>query len=140
MSKLVIAIEPNGRPPARNVVFLIMRDANAAAGFVGESAEYCATLRDSQNEIHGGVVAEAVWNWLYVATLVVKPEWRRRNYGSALLDGSELWARRLGCRGAWLTTTSFQAPAFYERHGYTIFGTLPSSPAGETTYFFRKIF
>ena len=40
------------------------------------------------------------------------------------MNDAEREAIRRGCRGAWLDTYSFQARGFYERLGYTIFGTI----------------
>ncbi len=34
--------------------------------------------------------------------------------------------------------TEVQAPGFYERLGYTIFGTLEDYPPGHSRFFFRK--
>jgi len=38
----------------------------------------------------------------------------------------------------YLDTFSFQAPAFYQRHGYQVFGTLPDFTPGHQRYFFTK--
>jgi hypothetical protein len=40
----------------------------------------------------------------------------------------------------WLDSFSFQAPGFYKKLGYSVFGTLPDFPKGETRYFFSKRF
>ncbi len=37
-------------------------------------------------------------------------------------------ARRRGCREAVVTTINFQAPEFYRRHGYQIFGQVDCAP------------
>ena len=47
-------------------------------------------------------------------------------------------ARRRGCRGIWLDSFTFQAPGFYQRLGYEIFGALDDYPPGDKRCFLRK--
>ena len=47
-------------------------------------------------------------------------------------------AMKRGCHAAWLDTFEFQARAFYERIGYSCFGTLPDFPKGSSRYFMSK--
>jgi hypothetical protein len=43
-----------------------------------------------------------------------------------------------GCRKSWLDTFSFQAPGFYEKNGYVVFGELSEYSPGHKRYFLRK--
>lgn len=43
-----------------------------------------------------------------------------------------------GCTFIYLDTFSFQAPAFYEKHGYEVFGTLDNFSEGVKQYFLQK--
>ena len=47
-------------------------------------------------------------------------------------------ARQRGCIGAYLDTFGFQAPNFYPKHGYEIFGTIEDHPRGSRRVFFKK--
>jgi hypothetical protein len=47
-------------------------------------------------------------------------------------------ARWRGARNAYLDTFSFQAPDFYQRHGYRVFGELVDFPPGHTRYYMTK--
>jgi hypothetical protein len=38
-----------------------------------------------------------------------------------------------------LSTHSFQAPAFYAKHGYTVCGEVPDYPSGYAQIFLRKV-
>jgi hypothetical protein len=49
-------------------------------------------------------------------------------------------ARQRLCLGAWLDTFSFQARGFYERLGYTVFGTINDFPPGHSRIFMKKRF
>jgi hypothetical protein len=52
---------------------------------------------------------------------------------------SELeWLRRRGAKHAHLDTFSFQAPGFYHKHGYRVFGELPDFPPGHRRYYLTK--
>jgi ribosomal protein S18 acetylase RimI-like enzyme len=44
-----------------------------------------------------------------------------------------------GCRYARLATGNYQAPAFYQKLGYTLYGTLEHCPPGETAFYFWKL-
>ena len=47
---------------------------------------------------------------------------------------------RRGCAGVRLDTTSFQAPDFYKRHGYTEFGRIDGYPPGHARIWLMKRF
>jgi GNAT superfamily N-acetyltransferase len=95
-------------------------------------------LRNSDDEIVGGVLAEVGWGWLHVGILWVDERFRGRGHGARLLAATEVEARRAGCRGVFLDTFSFQARPFYEANGYEVFGTLEDFPPGHERYFLRK--
>ena len=47
-------------------------------------------------------------------------------------------AAHRGCTVVFLSTMTFQAPRFYEKCGYTAFGTLPHAPADLGRIWFAK--
>ena len=47
-------------------------------------------------------------------------------------------ARQRGAKNSYLDTFSFQAPEFYKRNGYHVFGELQDFPPGHQRYFFTK--
>lgn len=98
----------------------------------------CYTIQGSDHVIAGGVVAQIYWEWLYVDLMWMKEELRLRGYGSRLLTLVENEARKRGAKHAFLDTFSFQAPDFYKKHGYHIFGELHDFPAGHMRYFMTK--
>lgn len=65
---------------------------------------------------------------------------RGSGLGASLMRRAEEEAVRRGCRGAWLDTFSFQARGFYERLGYTVFGTIQDYPPGHRRHFMQKTF
>lgn len=98
----------------------------------------CFALYAPDQEIVGGALGELHWEWLHLDLLWVKEELRGRGYGHHLLTTIEDGARQRGARNVYLDTFSFQAPDFYKRHGYQVFGELPDFPAGHRRYFLTK--
>jgi GNAT superfamily N-acetyltransferase len=98
----------------------------------------CFVLHAPDQVIVGGVIGETYWDWLYIDLLWVKDELRGRGYGHRLLMRTEDEARQRGAKNAYLDTFSFQAPDFYKRHGYQVFGKLEDFPPGHQRYFLMK--
>jgi len=74
-------------------------------------------------------------HWLWVAEA-----YRGRGVGSELLGRAEEDARRNYCRGVYLDTFTFQAPAFYDKHGYREFGRIDDFPQGHSRIWLAKRF
>jgi GNAT superfamily N-acetyltransferase len=63
---------------------------------------------------------------------------RHRGLGTKLFEAAEQEARRRGCTQIVLMTFSFQAPAFYERHGFEVIATIGDHPRGYRNLLMRK--
>jgi GNAT superfamily N-acetyltransferase len=73
--------------------------------------------------------------------LVYLPETLRgRDIGARMMAMAEEEARRRGCRAGVLYTISFQAPGFYNRLGWRVFGEIPCDPPGTSRVFLTKHF
>lgn len=94
--------------------------------------------RDADGALRGGVWGELYWGWLFIQSLWVDDARRGQGLGSALLRRIEALAVERGITRAHLETTSFQAPAFYARHGYQVVGQLDGKPPGAVWYFMAK--
>lgn len=96
-------------------------------------------LRDrNTGEIHGGLLGRTGRGSLHITELWIAEPFRRQRHGSGLVARAEEEARARGCRMAHVETYSFHAPAFYEWHGYTIFGRLTGFSGGHTCFYLRK--
>ncbi|HET7068585.1 MAG TPA: GNAT family N-acetyltransferase [Nocardioides sp.] len=95
---------------------------------------------DETGELLGGCVGhiEVVWHWLTVDTMWVDPRYRGRGLGTGLLEAVEDQARTRGCRWAKLNTWEFQAPDFYGRLGYHVYGREVDYPPGHTNHLMRR--
>ncbi|GAA3107958.1 GNAT family N-acetyltransferase [Rhizobium viscosum] len=85
-------------------------------------------LRDDEGRVQGGLWAKYYYGWVFVELLFVPEVMRGQQLGAKLLAQAEQWAREQGCVGIWLDTFSFQAPGFYKKQGYSVFGTLERYP------------
>ena len=61
-----------------------------------------------------------------------------RGVGRTLMQRAEAYARRKGCAIMHLDTLSFQARGFYEKLGYTVYGTITGFPNGSERYYLVK--
>lgn len=98
----------------------------------------CFVVYDSDEKIAGGVIALTYWDWLYIDLMWLRVDLRRKGYGSRLLVLAEDEARKRGAKHAYLDTFSFQAPEFYKKQGYQVFGELKDFPQGFQRYFMTK--
>lgn len=90
------------------------------------------------DEISAGLLGGTYWGWLYVSILWVREDLRNQRLGSRLLQKAEQLAIQRGCKHAHLETHDFQALAFYQKHGYSLFGQLEDLPPGHIKYFLQK--
>jgi GNAT superfamily N-acetyltransferase len=97
-------------------------------------------VENARGEVVGGLWGEVYYDWAWVELLVAPEAGRGQGLGSRLLAMAEDEARALGCIGGWLDTFSFQARGFYERHGYTVLGTLDEFPGRHQRFFLSKRF
>ena len=100
--------------------------------------QLCFVLRAPDEEIVGGVIGATHWDWLQIDLMWVREDLRGRGYGHRLLVAAEEEARQRGAKNAYLDTFSFQAPGFYKRHGYEVFGELKDFPTGHQRYYLTK--
>ncbi|WP_178075711.1 GNAT family N-acetyltransferase [Paenibacillus oralis] len=112
--------------------------SNAPTAQVPPSEDINLILRDQDGLVLGGVLGKMYRFALYIHVLWVSEELRGQGYGSRLLHEIESQAQAKGCKLVHLDTWNFQAPEFYVKHGFEIFGTLEGFPEGTKRHFLRK--
>jgi GNAT superfamily N-acetyltransferase len=90
------------------------------------------------DEIVGGLLGATIFSYLHVDTLFVPAPLRRTGLGRKILTEAEAEAVRRGGHGVWLSTFTFQSRGFYERLGYSAFGTVEEYPPGHSLIFLSK--
>ncbi len=88
----------------------------------------------------GGFLGRTSLGLLFIDLVFLPHELRSRQLGSRMLEMVEAEARRRGCRSGVLVTISFQAPGFYERHGWRELGRVPCDPPGTARIVMSKSF
>jgi GNAT superfamily N-acetyltransferase len=89
-------------------------------------------------EVLGGLLGRTSLGLLFIDLFFLPDSLRGQGVGSRVMQLAEDEGRRRGCTAAVLYTISFQAPGFYERHGYQRFGEVPCQPPGTSRIFFAK--
>ena len=115
------------------------------ADFNAEQAGYrdwrplAVLARDpATGETLGGMLGRTSLGLLFLDLVYLPTALRGQDLGSRMLALVEQEAARRGCRSAALVTISFQAPRFYERHGWHEFGRVPCDPPGTFRVFMTK--
>jgi ribosomal protein S18 acetylase RimI-like enzyme len=95
---------------------------------------------DDHSAVLGGLTGRtnSIPEWLEIVNLWVAEHVRRHGLGRELMRRAEEEAKQHGCRYARLATSDYQAPEFYYKLGYTLYGKLENCPRGETVYYFCK--
>jgi ribosomal protein S18 acetylase RimI-like enzyme len=95
-------------------------------------------LKSPRGEWLGGLTGYIWGGWLHVTFLWISETLRHQQYGTQLMDAAEALARERGATAVTLETFSFQAPDFYAKRGYQVFGRLDGYPPGHSKLFLRK--
>lgn len=92
----------------------------------------------SGEEILGGLTFNIHNDWVWLQCGFVWVKHRRQGVYRSLLDLIESWAKNVGISGIIVSTYDFEAPAVYERMGFTRGTVLPNCPKGNTSIDFYK--
>lgn len=124
---------------ARKIVSDGLDDYNVGITGVSDNTPLDVLITDQNSgETIGGLVGRTSLGLLFINYFYIPIGLRRTGLGSRILEMAEAEARVRGCKEAVLFTISFQAPDFYERHGYSRFGEIPCDPEGTSRIFMRK--
>lgn len=105
-----------------------------------DSKPLAVLIKDPDGRTIGGMLGRTSYGLLLVDLVYVPKAMRGRDLGSRMLTAMEAEGRRRGCRSGVLYTLSFQAPGFYEKHGWHEFGRVPCDPPGTSRVFLTKSF
>ncbi len=116
----------------------LVRSYNRSKREAAESESLNLYIEDEHGRLLAGLVAETFGNWLEIEYLFVKEELRGQGIGSQLLQQAESEAKKRNCRFAFVNTYQFQAPAFYQKHGYQEVFTLKDYPYTGQRHYYQK--
>jgi GNAT superfamily N-acetyltransferase len=123
----------------REAVMAPLLEYNIAAAGTRVFKKIALLIKDSAGATTGGLYGYIAFDWLFVELFFIPAELRGQDLGSKLLAQAEALARAHECAGVWLDTFSFQAPGFYRKQGYEMFGSIDEYPRGHQRHFFRKV-
>ena len=87
------------------------------------TAAFTVVLRDEIGSARGGAHGVVRMGAVEIRSVWLDGDLRGRGFGAKIIRAVEDEARRLGARAALLDSYEFQARGFYERLGYTSFGS-----------------
>ena len=116
----------------------LIRSYNRSKREAAESEPLNLYVEDDSGQLMAGLVAETFGNWLEIEYLFVKEDLRGQGIGSQLLQQAESEAKKRNCRFAFVNTYQFQAPAFYQKHGYKEVFTLKDYPYTGQRHYYQK--
>ncbi len=129
--------EPDADP--RDLAFLEdqINAYNIAVTGISEWHPLAIFVRENGAIVAG--IAGGMWGgYLEINNLWVRDDLRGQGLGRRLLLAAEDEARARGCTQVLLDTHDFQAPGFYQKHGYEIFGTFEGIGNRFNRYYLRK--
>lgn len=116
----------------------LIRSYNRSKREAAESEPLNLYVEDDSGELMAGLVAETFGNWLEIEYLFVKEDLRGQGIGSQLLQRAESESKKRNCRFAFVNTYQFQAPDFYQKHGYKEVFTLKDYPYTGQRHYYQK--
>ena len=99
---------------------------------------FSGVVKDESDNIIAAINGHTWGGCCHIVHLWVHESKRRHGIGRALLLSVEKEAIRRGCTQSLVYTHSFQAPIFYERHGYVRQASIPNYPKGHTQHVYLK--
>jgi GNAT superfamily N-acetyltransferase len=138
MSATNITIEDDPDPQAVQAIEDSLNRYNIATTGYDDYRPLAVYLRDAAGVVLGGLTGYTWGGCLKIAFLWLPEEQRGQGYGTQLLQAAERVGRERGCRQAILDSHSFEAPAFYQRAGYTICGVAEDAPVGHQLVYLAK--
>jgi GNAT superfamily N-acetyltransferase len=111
---------------------------NSAAIGITDGEWLAIFVRDGDDRIVAGICGKTWGGCAEIRQFWVEEARRKQGLGTRLLGAAEHEARRRGCRQMVLMTFSFQAPAFYAKHGFEVVAVVDDHPHGHKNMLLRK--
>ena len=135
----MLSIAPTRDPQAEAAITGGLAAYNTARFRLSDNTTLDVLVRDDNSgEILGGLLGHTSYRLFFLDLFYLPEELRGAGLGSRIIGLAEDEARRRGCTAAFVYAVTFQAPEFYERHGYRRFGKIACPPDGATRIFLSK--
>ena len=141
MSDPLIAVSAEGDPAFERLVGDGLAAHNRAAAGYSDHLPLSVTVRAEEGgPVVGGLTGRTSLGLMFVDLVWLPQSLRGSGLGTRMMQTAEAEAIRRGCRAGVLYTISFQAPGFYQRLGWRVFGEIPCDPPGTSRVFLTKDF
>ncbi|WP_298305410.1 N-acetyltransferase [uncultured Erythrobacter sp.] len=116
----------------------ILRTFTRSSVPILDNHDFALLLKDKANVLVGGLIAQSRWGGFHIDILTLSEHLRGQGWGKTLLKKAETEARARKCHHMRLDTYAFQARAFYEAHGFEVFGQIDGPEPYYPHYFMIK--
>lgn len=94
-----------------------------------------------ENEkVIGGALGKIIFGWYELTDFYIDEPYRKQGLGSKVIKKIEEFAKENNALGVKIESWSFQAPKFYQKLGYTVWGEFKDCPPGAIHYYLYKKF
>lgn len=133
-------IMSEGEPSPKNKECIVtgLLSHHVRQGHPRKSTTLSVLLKDDNKNVWGGIMVTFLWNGMEINALWVDESIRKQGWGHKLMRVVEQEAIKRGCTIAYTNTFSWQAPEFYEKLGYKLYGKLDNFPKGSSLSYFSK--
>lgn len=125
-------------PEDKKIMVDGMLSYHASKGHPRKTEVYSILLKDKENKVRGTMIVSFLWNGMHIDSLWVDESLRNQSWGSKLMKVAEEEGVRRKCTIAYTDTFTWQAPKFYEKLGYQVYGKLENFPEGNSLLYFVK--
>jgi GNAT superfamily N-acetyltransferase len=127
------------KPKPEDVRMISDRLAAHQRALFGETTqtELGIFIREDGN-LFGGIHGVISGGWLFIGAFWLDERLRGQDYGTHMLAMMEQAALERGITRVYLDTATFQARPFYEKLGYTVYGTIDNIVGGYQMFLMEK--
>jgi ribosomal protein S18 acetylase RimI-like enzyme len=136
--RLTFTLETQPSPEQEYLIIDPLIAYNEAQAGPRNSKRFAFFVRSESDNLAGGLLGSTHWNHFFVSALFVDENSRHEGIGRELMRRAEALALEQNCDAIFLDTFDFQAPEFYEKLGFKVFGTLPDYPVGHKRFYLVK--
>ena len=131
-------LNPEPTPEERHRIIDPLIAFNEALAGPRNKKEFAFSVHSKTGEFVGGLLGFTHWNHFFVSAVFVDQRFRREGTGRELLKRAEALALEHGCDTIYLDTFDYQAPGFYNKLGFKVFGKLEDYPPGHQRFYLIK--
>jgi GNAT superfamily N-acetyltransferase len=136
--KLKFTVETDPAPDRAQLISDALIDFNESQAGDRRVKSFALFARDPSGVVLGGLLGSTHWNHFFVSALFVRESFRKAGIGRELMNRAEALALAHACDAIFLDTFDFQAPGFYKKLGFEVFGILPDYPRGHKRFYLVK--